>query len=165
MILALDVHYRHGGAKAVGLAFRNWSDDAAEQVYMAWIGEVAPYEPGAFYRRELPCLLTVLEQVELSLFSALIVDGFAFLGREKKGLGALLYEATGHRVPVIGVAKSQYHEASAFALPLHRGESRVPLWITAAGMEVEEALRHVSSMAGAYRLPLLLRQLDQLTRS
>ena len=44
MILALDVHYKAAGAKAVGVLF-NWEDTFVEEVIIEYINEVADYVP------------------------------------------------------------------------------------------------------------------------
>ncbi len=63
MIPCLDVDYREATAYAAGLAFHDWSDaaPAAEKVVPA-VG-VERYQPGQFFRRELPCLLAVLREL------------------------------------------------------------------------------------------------------
>ena len=127
------------------------------------ISPVAPYEPGQFYRRELPCLLAVLGQVRQPL-ETVVVDGYVWLRDENTpGLGGHLYEALGKSIPVIGVAKTQFLSAGA-AKPILRGNSQRPLFVTAAGIDLETAMRHVQSMHGPFRIPTLLKRVDQLCR-
>jgi deoxyribonuclease V len=64
---------------------------------------------------------------------------------------------------VVGVAKTRY--LSAPAVPVLRGSSRSPLFVTAAGVEPEVAAGWIESMHGPYRVPTLLRQVDTLARS
>jgi deoxyribonuclease V len=125
------------------------------------MAQVAPYQPGQFYRRELPCLLSVLATVAEPL-EAIVVDGYVWLSDDRPGLGAHLYEALGHREAVIGVAKTRF--AGAEAEPVIRGGSRRPLYVSAAGLERAAAARHIERMHGTYRLPTLLRRVDQLCR-
>lgn len=162
MIACLDVHYRDPGAVAAGLWFRRWEDSASSAEIVLPIERVAPYRSGQFYLRELPCLLAVLEKgppVEV-----VVVDGYVWLGAEQRpGLGAHLYQALGEKVAVIGVAKTRYPGATR-AQELRRGTSRSPFYVTAAGMEVGEAARHVAEMHGPHRIPTLLRRVDQLCR-
>ena len=89
MIVALDVHYETANAAAV--VFRDWPDAQASAEYVAPIHEVEEYVPGEFYKRELPCLLTVLEQVNEPI-STVIVDGYVATPT-KPGLGCELDEA------------------------------------------------------------------------
>lgn len=59
MILAIDVHYKETYAKAVGILF-HWNDETPIDIITTTINEVAEYETGQFYKRELPCILQLL---------------------------------------------------------------------------------------------------------
>jgi deoxyribonuclease V len=113
------------------------------------------------YLRELPPLRAVLHCVRgLGL---LVVDGYADLDPDgRPGLGAHAHAALG--VPVIGVAKSAFRTA-VHALPVLRGTSARPLFVTAAGMRRADAAELVRLMAGRFRLPDTLRRADQLART
>lgn len=76
------------------------------------------------------------------------------------------YEALGRTTPVVGVAKRPFGDARqcAAVVPVLRGASRRPLYVTAVGMAVEEAACRVRGMAGKYRIPALMRRVDQLAR-
>src|SRR5262249_19721463 len=128
---------------------------------MTALDEVAPYQPGEFYRRELPCVLAVLERGPAA--EVIVVDGYVWLGPERAGLGAHLYQALGERTVVIGVAKSRFVSATD-AVPVYPGDSRSPLYVTAAGVSVEEAAGWVARMHGPYRIPAMLKRVDQLAR-
>ena len=58
-------------------------------------------------------------------------------------------------------AKNPYR-GSGFATPVLRGGSKSPLFVTAAGMDVAEAARHVEGMHGKHRIPTLLGWVDRL---
>jgi deoxyribonuclease V len=162
MIACVDVDYRDSEAIAVCVLFQTWDDGFSADEKVERIPKVAPYEPGQFYRRELPCLLAVLARVRESL-EAVVVDGYVWLGDEQKpGLGAHLYEALGRTIPVIGVAKTRF--MSATAAPVKRGKSERPLYVTAAGIDLEVAVRHIQNMHGRNRLPTLLKRVDRLCR-
>jgi deoxyribonuclease V len=164
MIACVDVDYRENEAWASCVVFRDWPGPQCAARYVERLTVVAPYEPGQFYRRELPCLLAVLRQVREAV-DVVIVDGYVWLGGEDHpGLGAYLYEALGHRTPVVGVAKTHFHSAHLARQAL-RGNSQRPLYVTAVGMDVEKAVQHVQSMSGAFRIPDMLRQADRLCRS
>lgn len=162
MLVCMDVDYRTEVSVAAGVLFREWTD-GAEAGHVVERGPPAePYEPGQFYRRELPHLLRLLAAVSEPL-EALVVDGYVWLGEERPGLGAHLYEALGRRVPVIGVAKTAFH-SSALARPVLRGQSQRPLFVTAVGLDAAEAAEHVRGMHGPSRLPTLLSRVDRLCR-
>lgn len=164
MIVALDVAYDEGAdtACAAGVAFTRFEDAEPTATEVVTVHGVAPYVPGALYRRELPPLLAVLARFEDVRIA--IVDGHARLG-EGPGLGAHLRDALaedGRDVAVIGVAKNAYRGAPA--IEVFRGESLRPLYVTAIGIDTEEAAAHVAAMHGAHRLPTLLALADRLAR-
>jgi len=159
---AVDVHYlRTGGARAAAVLAADavFAHVLAERT--AVIPEVLPYQPGEFYRRELPPLRAVLAGV--SGLGLLVVDGYADLDPGgRPGLGAHAHAEFG--VPVIGVAKSRFRTAT-HAVPVVRGSSTRPLFVTAAGMPAADAADLVRRMAGRYRLPDALRRADTLARA
>ena len=55
-------------------------------------------------------------------------------------------------------------EHGIIALPVLRGESLRPLFVSAAGMDHARAAALVQGMHGAYRVPTLLKRADQLAR-
>jgi deoxyinosine 3'endonuclease (endonuclease V) len=167
MILALDVVYT-GDAQgyAVALAFTEWEAAMPAATYTATVSPIAAYEPGAFYKRELPCLLAVLAQIDIGQVSCVVVDGYVTLGTEQRpGLGQHLYQTLGGRMPVVGVAKTRFAGVAPQVVPVLRGQSQNPLYITSVGLPVGEAARLVASMHGEYRFPTLLKLLDDLTKS
>jgi deoxyribonuclease V len=123
---------------------------------------VEPYQSGQFYRRELPCILAVLKSLP-ELAQVIIIDGYVWLGDHRPGLGAHLYEALGQQVAVVGVAKTRFVRAEPVELVL-RGRSRSPLYVTAVGMDLAEAASRIRTMHGSYRIPTLLKRVDQLSR-
>ena len=165
MLVALDVAYHESQGYAVAITFPDWASAAVSAVHTATIEQVPAYEPGAFYKRELPCLLAVLAAVDLAAVRGVVVDGYVTLGTEgRPGLGQHLYAALGGRVPVVGVAKTRFAGVAPQVVPVLRGQSQNPLYVTSVGLPVAEAARQVAAMHGAYRFPALLKQLDDLTR-
>jgi deoxyribonuclease V len=163
MIACVDVDYRAAEAVAACIVFRSWTDGHSTVEAVERIGKVEPYEPGQFSRRELPCLLAVLAKVEEPL-QTVVVDGYVWLRDESApGLGAHLYEALQRAIPVVGVAKTRFHSATV-AAAVTRGNSQKPLYVTAAGIDLGAAARHIQSMHGPFRIPTLLRRVDQLCR-
>jgi deoxyribonuclease V len=162
MIACVDVDYRETGAVAACLLLRNWSDEVPVAELVETIAAVEPYEPGQFYKRELPCLLAVLRRVSEPL-DVVIVDSYVWLADgTTPGMGAHLWEALGRTVPIVGVAKTQF--LSAPAREVLRGESQRPLYVTAVGIDVETVAARVREMHGPYRIPTALKRVDQLCR-
>lgn len=159
-----DVDYRTpDGARAACVVASAWSDATPCEERYVDIESVAPYRPGAFYERELPCLLAVLASITTP-YRVVVVDGYVDLDVEgTPGLGARLYEALGGRVPIVGVAKTAFRGAS-FATSVLRGSSRKPLYVTARGIDVGSVAEWVRTMHGPYRLPTLLGRVDHLAR-
>lgn len=155
----MDVDYRTAGAVAAGLWFRGWSANQAEFQSTVSFSDVAAYNPGAFYKRELPCLLAVLANGPRS--DVVIVDGYVWLDDGVAGLGARLHATVGG--VVVGVAKTRYAGATDVVL-VCRGESRSPLFVTAVGMSADDAAAAVAQMHGPYRVPTLLKEVDALAR-
>lgn len=164
MIVLLDVHYRENEAHAAAVVIDRWSADRPYRTYQHRIAEVAPYEPGAFYKREMPCLIETMAQIEEEI-DCMVVDGFVWLNGEKKpGLGGHLYEYYREFIPIIGVAKTPYGEPHLLCELLLRGDSQVPLYVTAAGIDLPTAVSCIRDMSGPYRFPTLLKLTDQLSK-
>jgi deoxyribonuclease V len=163
MILAVDVHYPQEGARVAGVTFADWQACKPEQEWVTRVSSVAGYEPGQFYRRELPCILELLKHVH-PLPECIVIDGYVYLGRdEKPGLGKYLHDTLEGKCVIIGVAKRRF-EGTPLEVELFRGKSRRPLYVTAAGINQAEARRLIMEMCGESRLPALLKRVDQLCR-
>jgi len=164
MILALDVHYKAAGAKAVGVLF-NWEDTFVEEVIIEYINEVADYVPGEFYKRELPCLLKIIEQLSLDNINAIIIDGYVYIDNDMNfGLGGRLWETLEKRVPVIGVAKTSFFKNKHTVRELKRGISNSPLYISSIGLQLDTCVSFIRNMKGDYRMPDILTFLDKKTK-
>jgi deoxyribonuclease V len=162
--LAIDARYYKGRALVAGVLFPAWDTQDITRTLIKDIGNVKPYEPGKFYKRELPCILSLLGDITEPL-STIIIDGFVWLGPEKEpGLGMHLYDHLNRSVPVIGAAKTPFRDTPA-ACEVYRGKALRPLYITSAGISLIDAKRHVASMHGPYRIPTLLKKVDRLSRS
>jgi len=165
MILAFDTYYFDQKAKTVCLEFAKWNEDKDFKIHSETIDNVEEYIPGAFYKRELPCILSLLQQIDLSTIEVIVVDGFVYLNDEEKyGLGGYLYEKLNKKIPIIGVAKTNFASIEKNKKALFRGDSKKPLYITSIGIDLEEAYQKVESMAGDFRFPTLLKELDRLTK-
>lgn len=163
MKLVTDAHYTGNQAVVAGVLFDNW--DAAEPAneYIVNQNNIADYEPGSFYKRELPCLLALISEIKESM-ELIVVDGFVTLGTEQRpGLGCHLYEKLGCRVPIVGVAKTAF-AGTPKECEVLRGRSKNPLYVTAAGICLDEAKIGVNQMHGQHRIPTLLKRVDYLCR-
>lgn len=159
---AVDVHYDEAGSATAALVVCSeitFATVVAEHV--ANIDHIEPYESGALFKRELPCIRAVVAQSQP--LELLVVDGYATLDPDgRPGLGAYAADAFG--IPVIGAAKTHFRTAT-HAIEVVRGVARRPLYVTAAGgIEIEEAARIVAGMVGPYRIPSALTRVDRLAR-
>lgn len=163
MILAVDVQYYGEHAVVAGVIFADWQDRTPAGEVITRVAVHAPYEPGEFYRRELPCILQLIVENDLEP-DCIVVDGFVYLdGNNRPGLGRHLFDALEGKVAVIGVAKRAFGEIPA-EFTIYRGESGRPLYVTAAGIDIEEAKRCIAKMHGRHRQPTLLKRADWLCR-
>jgi deoxyribonuclease V len=153
----VDVHYDGDRARAACVIAGRWEDERPLDQRTLELAGIAAYEPGAFYKRELPCLLRVLDGVDAE---TIVIDGYVFLDvNGRKGLGAHLHEAIGK--PVLGIAKTAFR-GSPMAEPVLRGTSRRPLYVTSIG--VPDAAQRVRAMHGEHRIPTLIALADSLSR-
>jgi deoxyribonuclease V len=161
MYAAVDVYYPTSGGAVAAFVL---ADDATFTTLVrertVRLTDVAPYQPGAFFTRELPALRAVLD--DAGPLALLVVDGYVHLDPHgRPGLGAHAHEAFG--VPVVGVAKTAFHTAT-HAVEVRRGQATRPLYVTAIGIAIDDAVTLVREMAGPYRLPDALRRVDALSK-
>ncbi len=163
MKYVLDVQYNGNNNGLVAcIGFKNWNDKKASYAKTHFIEEIEPYEAGSFYKRELPCLLEALK--DLNDIECVVVDGYVWLGdTTHHGLGMHLYNALGQSVPIIGVAKTPFL-GTPKNCEILRGESIKPLFVTSINIELEEAKNSILQMHGKYRIPTLLKEVDSLCR-
>lgn len=165
MILAFDTYYYDNKAKTICIEFTEWNQEKDFKVHTEIIDNVSEYIPGEFYKRELPCILSLLNNIDLKLVDIIIVDGFVYLDDDKKyGLGGHLYEKLDKKIPIIGVAKTNFANIEKDKKALLRGDSKKPLYVTSIGIDLEDAFQKIESMAGEFRIPTLLKEMDRLTK-
>jgi deoxyribonuclease V len=162
VIACFDVDYKADKAHIGGVLIRKWTDAAPFREYGKVIDDIADYVPGQFYKRELPCIIQLLDEI-VEPIDLIVVDGYVWLTDDKKGLGAYLYEALNQKIPVIGVAKNWFKDNTA--IQVLRGESKKPLFVTAAGFDAKIAAKKIEQMDGEFRNPTILKQVDQLCRA
>jgi deoxyribonuclease V len=158
---ATDVHYpASGGARAALVIASDRRFEAIVEEHVCWLDDVAGYEPGSFATRELPAITAVL--IGAGALDLIIVDGYVDLDADgRPGLGAGLHGRIG--IPVIGVAKTAFRTAT-HAVPVVRTGTIRPLYVTAAGIAIDDAADLVAKMAGHHRIPDALRRVDMLAR-
>lgn len=162
MIVCVDVDYRAAEVVAACVGFHDWRDAApALEAVTRTAGPPPAYESGAFYRRELPYLMAALAALAAPP-RVVVVDGYVWLAPGRPGLGAHLHAALGGVVEVVGVAKRHFEGTAA--LPVLRGTSRQPLFVTTTGDDAAATAAAVRSMHGAHRIPTLLKRVDRLCR-
>lgn len=164
MVLAIDVYYKERMAKAVGVLF-DWEQEVLKEVIVEYIDDIEDYTAGEFYKRELPCILKIIEQINLVNLEAIIIDGYVFIDNEWRfGLGGKLWEALSGKIAVIGVAKTSYLKNKDTVEGVKRGVSNNPLHISAIGLPLSLAANRIKQMKGDYRIPDILKFLDRKTR-
>lgn len=112
----------------MGVTFESYATNTISGILSAIIDNVEDYEPGSFYKRELPCIIELFLKIDLSRINAIIIDGYVFLDdNRKEGLGAYLYYHLKEKVPIIGVAKTSFHDNKKNVFEVFRGKSKKPL--------------------------------------
>ncbi len=165
MIYAFNTFYYEDFAKTVCIAFEDWNSETESFIYSENTEISANYESGAFYKRELPCILSLLKKIDLKEGDLIIVDGYVTLDNSGKiGLGGYLYESLNQKYPVIGIAKNGFASEDDLRKTIFRGKSKTPLFLTAVGINIDNIKIKAENMYGAHRIPTLLKKLDQLTR-
>ncbi len=166
MILINDVYYWDDKAKSVTVAFDNWETENIVETHEVQLENIEPYMAGEFYKRELPCILKVLECTPKEDIDLIIIDGYVILDDDEKwGLGAYLYHELDEAIPVIGVAKKNFISNRKYVREVIRGKSKNPLYISSIGIEIDEAAQLIENMKGAYRIPDLLKLVDTKTKT
>jgi deoxyribonuclease V len=162
MFACVDVQYDDASstAKAAVAAFLDWSSPRAFEEHVVTIPVTEPYVAGQFYKRELPCLLSVLQLLQAEP-EIVLVDGYVWLKDGAEGLGAHLHRILGGP-SIVGVAKKGFEGSPA--VTVYRGGSKAPLYVTSVGINLREASRGVTDMHGKYRIPTLLKRVDHLAR-
>ncbi|KQZ42658.1 endonuclease V [Duganella sp. Root1480D1] len=163
MLLAVDVQYRDDCGFAAGVLFQDWLSERPLRTVSARVDGIGEYVPGEFYKRELPCILKLLEGVDEQI-DCIVIDGFVFLDDEARpGLGKHLFDALAGRYPIVGVAKTSFAGIGK-QYEVLRGDSKRPLYVTTAGYDLVAAKRHIAAMHGEHRMPTVLKLVDQCCR-
>lgn len=162
MILAVDVQYQDDKAFVAGVAFDDWVAPYPISEHVSMLDNVEEYEPGNFYKRELPCIFKLLSEHKLAP-KCIVIDGYVYLdGKQKPGLGKRLFDSIADIDEVIGVAKNSY-SGIGDEFELLRGKSEKPLFVTTTG-DLQTAKSRIAKMFGEHRIPALLKRADQICR-
>jgi len=176
--IAIDAYYVGNTCHVVGGIFNKWCDEHVSKFIYADVKVNSEYIPGEFYKRELPGILKLLEQVDLNEFDTIIVDGYVYLQERiskfehklRPGLGRHLYALIKEKYPkieIVGVAKTLYGEASDDGLEYglcYRGNSKKPLYITSTKRRGKNPNYLIERMAGNYRIPTIIKEVDTETK-
>lgn len=159
----VDVDYHDSDALAACVVASRWADEVPSEERVTTLSGVQPYKPGAFFERELPCVLAVLSTIRAE-YRTIVIDGYVDLDEHgTAGLGGHLHAHFQGAIAVVGVAKTSYR-GSTFAARIVRGSSLSPLFVTARGLPLDQAAHLVQHMHGEYRVPTLLKRVDALAR-
>jgi deoxyribonuclease V len=165
MIAIIDVGYHPDHTTVAAGIVHTWTDAELSHTYTlhrAPATAAQEYVPGQFWRRELPFVLEIIKEIKENI-TTIVVDGYVTLPQGKWGLGGHLYQALAERVNVIGVAKTPFH-GDTTSVRVVRGQSKKPLFVTAAGLSPEVAGRYIQDMHGEHRLPTAIKLVDRLSR-
>lgn len=164
--LVVDVYYTETTAHAAGIVFSGCEDieRISSSVCECSLVDGQEYVSGEFYKRELPILLKLIESLK-ALPDVIIIDGYVYLDEQKTpGLGCRLYEALGKKVPIIGVAKNP-RAGIPSDWTVRRGGSKKYLYLTSVGVPMDAVKLYIREMEGEHRIPSVLKEVDQLSRS
>ena len=171
--LIFDVTYHDdtSTAKTVALEFDNFTDKIENKFYIDESPIASEYIPGEFYKRELPAIMSLIEnQIGLDKlktdYDVIVVDGLYMLCKDHLGLGARLKNHLmdlGIDIEVIGIAKTYFHDCEQVAGFVYRGKDATkPLYVN--GSSQRDYVSIVENMSGEYRIPYLIKQVDKLCR-
>lgn len=164
MILAIDVYYKENEAKVVAVLF-NSEDETPQSVVIDQIIGIEDYVSGEFYKRELPCIESILKKINLNDIEAVIIDGHIYVDDDGTfGLGGYTWESLNKKIPVIGVAKTSFFRNKNTVKEVYRGESKKPLYVSSIDIDLEIASNLIKDMKGDYRIPTILKELDRITK-
>jgi deoxyribonuclease V len=130
--------------------------------YNMRIESIEEYIPGQFYKRELPCIINLFSRIKEKM-DLIIIDSFIYVDNVHKGLGEYLYDALNKEIPIIGVAKNPYLDATNYK-NVYRGKSKTPLYVSAIGYDLNKAADYIHNLQGEFRIPTILKKVDQLSR-
>ena len=175
MILALDSYYKDDICNTSYVIFDEQNGEALVHTDTIYTKVTSEYIPGEFYKRELPGIIQIIEKLinekpDLwDKISVIITDSFLKLKTdvmEWDGLGIYLskyLKSKGCEKVIWGVAKSKFGDCDKISELVCRGESEKPLFVQST-VDNKIAANAVKHFNGKYRIPDMLKKVDQLSR-
>lgn len=171
MILIIDGDYNEkvNTGHMVGVLIEEFESSEISGFITADVENIDKYESGAFYKRELKGIESLLNKLNISpgvfpySIDCIVIDGYASFGdNSHKALGEYVNEK--YYIPVIGVAKNKNSICKIENTEIYRGKSKNPLFITCAGCGHSNAKSCIKKMHGNNRLPYAIKLADSLAR-
>lgn len=171
MKIIFDVCYLNTVANVAAILFDDYTSDKIIEKYSITIPEVtAEYIPGQFYKKEMPCLITLWNSIPENIkqqIDTVIVDGLYDLWDGKPGMGHHFHDwltENNYNVDVIGIAKKKFKENSSYIIKVTRGiDSTIPLNVNGSNKSINYE-KLIKSMYGKYRIPFIVKEVDKLSR-
>ena len=179
-VTGLDVAYDERDGITAAVVTLNTADLSVVEQRTIRATASFPYEPGLFAFRELPPLLTALEQLDRTP-DVLVCDGHGLAHPRRFGLACHIGVLTG--LPAFGVGKTRFvgeHEepgrTRGSSAPLVDGGETVgavlrtqddvkPVYVSVGHrIGLDHAIRLTLALAPRFRLPETTRLADQLSR-
>ncbi len=165
MKICLNINYKENKANIAGITFSDWKSPIVISSKKIIKNDIETYNPEELYKKELSCLLELLQTYELSEINTIIIDGYVYAdGNKKQETGAYLYEALDKKIPVIGISKIKRYEYNLVTKIVFRGDSSDPLYITSVGIDEGYAAFMIKNMHGELRIPTLLQEAEKLSK-
>ena len=164
MLVAIDTAYSDTSSATGGVIFESWeSTEPVDILVSKLLNKPKPYQSGEFYKRELPCILYLLNKITHPL-EYILIDANVFLdGTKKPGLGKHLFDALDQNTDIIGIAKNRYHLMPQKHAVI-RGESIHPLYVTTTSNNLTSVKNNIALMAGDFRIPSMLKLADKISK-
>ncbi len=167
LFLILDVHYQVEGtvtnAYVAAIRFSGIQKNKILNEYNIMVSNVTSYESGQFYKREMPCLIALINQIS-DPFDIIIIDGYVYLdGLAQSGMGKYLYDNLKSKKPIIGIAKNKFNGINE-EYEVYRGKSKHPLYVTTEDYDLNDAKLLIKNLEGEFRIPSIIQKVDKLSR-
>lgn len=175
MIIALDSYYQ-GDICNTSLVLFSKKEDKYIYTDTIYTTVTSPYIPGMFYLRELPGIKLILSKFKFEnpewwdSVDTIIVDSFYKLKKDDKiwdGLGSHLFNwlvEFNNQKHIVSVAKNPFGECEEISELVYRGGSQKPLFVQSSGDASYDADMIENELHGNYRIPTMLKIVDQLSR-
>ena len=176
MILALDSYYKDNICNTSLVVFENIKSSEPIYTDTIYTEVTSDYIPGEFYKRELPGIIKILNKLKnehndiWNSVVIIITDSFINLKLgcdEWDGLGKHLSKyldsINEHKI-IYGVAKTNFGNCNLISEVIYRGKSKTPLYVQSSTDNNDGVRFIIQNMHGEYRIPTMLKLVDQLSR-